>query len=108
MSCPCDGREFAPLGDTWTPKSSLRDNDWSDPYPELQRKVPAKENFSGDAGEYALNSCQKPAGPPAVNGYKMSNPQPLKKENYNQPCCRPGPYINMKDTWSEQKPYTLN
>lgn len=103
MSCPCDGREFAPLSDAWTPKASLRDNDWSDPYPELQRK----EKFSGDAGEYALNSCHRPAGPPAVNGMHMSNHQP-PKEKYDQPCCRPGPYINMKDTWSVQKPYTLN
>jgi hypothetical protein len=111
MSCPCDGTEFAPLSDTWTPKSSLRevplkssDKPWQ-PYPELLGK---KENYGEDSSAYSLNRCNLPAGPPSLTNQIVSNNTPSKlKEKYDQPCCRPNSYMGMNNTWSMQKPYTL-
>ena len=100
-SCNCN-TNFAPIQDTWTAASSLRNSSWQ-PYPELSAREGYDSNYS-----YAQNTCNSQAvGPPLTNGYTFSNRQLPKKEGYEH-CFQPlGRYKNINTTWDVQKPYTL-
>ena len=108
MDNSCDGRNFASLQNTWSKKTSLNEGSYN-PYPELlfnPTKPINKEKYEEDPSAYSLNVCNRPDGPPAVNGNKISNVK--GKENYMQQCCQPTPYVGLSSTWGKQQPYTLN
>lgn len=113
MSCGCGKLPkgtFSPQKDAWSCKSDLRMADW-DPYPELQNPkncygTNVTENYCGCA-LYKIEPDKIDANYSPLQQSVIVGGTRAVKEGYDMPCCRTTPYNNLKNTWSEQKPYNL-
>ena len=113
----CDNTEFSNLKNTWTRKTSLNMTGW-DPYPELQ----GPDCFGNRCFDQKMNEASKESyccagiNPWLASTYNRSDIGPhantiqtvmLQKEGFDLPCCFTDGYQNLRNTWKDQKRYSL-